>query len=58
MPTLAQRLREEGFQEGFQEGRTEVLKEVTRNMLDNGHSIQKIMKVTTLTEAEIQRLRN
>jgi predicted transposase/invertase (TIGR01784 family) len=62
MPTLAQRLRDEGRQEGRMEGRTEGKKEekleTARRMLHDDFPIESIIKYTGLTEKEIRALMN
>ncbi len=74
MPTLAQRLRDEGRQEGrtegikegIKEGRTEGIKEgikegkleTARRMLHDDFPIESIIKYTGLTEKEIKALMN
>ena len=70
MPTLAQRLRDEGRQEGrtegIKEGRTEGITEgikegkleTARRMLHDDFPIDSIIKYTGLTEKEIKALMN
>ncbi|MCK4761531.1 MAG: hypothetical protein KAW12_04965, partial [Candidatus Aminicenantes bacterium] len=52
MPTLAQRLRDEGKEKGMKEGKTET----ARRMLNDDFSIESIVKYTGLTKKEINAL--
>ncbi|HLP44931.1 MAG TPA: hypothetical protein VK469_03245 [Candidatus Kapabacteria bacterium] len=66
MPTLAQRLRDEGkekwMNEGINEGRNEGIyeekRQTARRMLREDFPIEQIVKITGLTEEEIRRLSN
>ena len=58
--TIAQQLRQEGMQKGRQEGREEGRQERAKTMalamLEESEPIEKIMRYTSLTEAEIMLL--
>ncbi len=58
MPTLAQRLRDEGRHEGMKEGIKEEKLETARRMLHDDFPIESIIKYTGLTEKEIKALMN
>jgi predicted transposase/invertase (TIGR01784 family) len=58
MPTLAQRLRDEGKHEGIKEGIKEEKLETARRMLHDDFPIESIIKYTGLTEKEIKALLN
>ncbi|MCP5050396.1 MAG: Rpn family recombination-promoting nuclease/putative transposase [bacterium] len=62
MPSLAQRLRDEGKEiwkkEGKQEARQETKQEIAIAMLNDGDSIKKIIRCTGLTEKEVKDLMN
>ena len=55
--TIAQQFRQEGWQEGRQEGRQEAIREIALTMLVNGLERTLILKVTGLTEDELQTIR-
>ena len=63
--TLAEKLREEGRAEGRKEGRKEGIKEgkketkriIAQRMLELGEDLEKIKKVTGLSEAVIKELK-
>jgi len=56
MPSLAQRLMDEGKEKWFKEGKKESSKEVAMRMLNADFSIEDIAKFTGLTEKEIKDL--
>ncbi|MCP5049774.1 MAG: hypothetical protein GY940_21580 [bacterium] len=62
MPSLAQRLRDEGKEKWIKEGKREAMqetkKEMANQMLNAGEPIEKIIRYTGLTEKEIKDLMN
>jgi predicted transposase/invertase (TIGR01784 family) len=58
MPTLAQRLRDEGRHEGIKEGKKEEKLETAKRMLLNNFSVEQVISVTGLTEKDIKALMN
>ncbi len=56
MPTLAQRLRDEGKQEGVKVGKLEGKIETARELLKNGVDIDIIAKATGFSREEIEKL--
>ena len=58
MPSLAQRLIDQGKEQGFAQGLAEKAKETARQMLNDDFPIERIVKYTGLTEKEIKELLN
>ncbi len=58
MPSLAQRLIEQGREQGIEQGKANKAKETARQMLNDDSPIESIVKYTGLTEKEIKELLN
>jgi predicted transposase/invertase (TIGR01784 family) len=56
METLGQRLRDEGEKKGLKEGVKKAKLEIAKRMLEDGFSIESIVKYTGLTEDEVKAL--
>ena len=58
MPSLAQRLIEQGREQGVEQGEKRNAKEVAMRMLGDDFPIATIVKYTGLTEQEVKELMN
>jgi predicted transposase/invertase (TIGR01784 family) len=58
MPTLAQRLRDEGEREGRREGKREEKFKIARRLLMDDWSVEKVASITGLTETEVKSVMN
>ena len=55
---IAEKLFSEGMEKGKEEGKEERSIEIAKNMLQDGESIDKIIRYTGLTKEEIEKLKN
>jgi len=58
MPSLAQRLIDQGRDQGIEQGTKNNAKETARRMLNDDFPIESIVKYTGLTEKEVRALLN
>ena len=51
-------MREEAFDEGFDEGCGKTLRDIVKNLLKDGFSINDIVRLTDLSEDEVKKLKS
>jgi predicted transposase/invertase (TIGR01784 family) len=54
--TIAESLRQQGIERGRKEGRQEGRQEVALNLLKEGMAIDRVVKVTELSEVDVREL--